>query len=202
MARPKKKGNADQWAREYFGENTFQSKTTDIALKAAGIFPRNMKAGLPKKGLPQPALDGSGSWSNYELYMTSADKAYREGYGLALVHALRWHLILAKTRALPQWIRSALATGLMVWLEHRAETFDEALGVKRPQAKKEMAKTKADFSGMICIAIEKAIKADVALDAPLFSAVGDRFGLGCRAIERIYRANKGATSAGKIRRTK
>jgi len=118
--------------------------------------------------------------------MASAKCAYEEGYGLALTDTFLQHLRFLPERALPRWMSAALDQGLSLWRECRATSIDAALGVKLPRSKIPSVKMRADFAGMIFIAIGKARQADVPLDVALYEAIAERFGVSARTIQHIY----------------
>ncbi len=179
--------------------------TKPVSVLSANEHTALLRRPGPKAGLPGnlPRLHvGADGPTNLPEVLAALESAHRQGYGCALLEALRHSFIWAPHAGVPGWVRGAYCEALEGWKTHRYATLEDAFIARRPRSRQASAHFQAIYGGMVFLQVKEARAAGVSIDKALYAAIGNRFGQPAHVIERVYSQQAGivASPAGAVRR--
>lgn len=189
MARGKARPRADQWARDWYGprhgdpvESLFDVLNRMLEVP---IGPMPRKSGMPP--FPSVITEAGVGWVNRAEFMDHAERLLRDGWGIALVVALRIHCALSPSEPMPPWMAVAISNMLFLWITGRSKTLDDVLGVGRSRGQLSRRKRISDIGPGIRADIDAATLSNVAIGDELFEVIASRYSVPVDLVRKVYR---------------
>ncbi len=183
-AKPKRRPTADQWARDWYAPRGGVGDTP--MFEYLGLGPLPMMPGMPS--FPDVVTEAGVGWVNRAEFMDHSERLLRDGWGIALVVALRLHCALSPADPMPGWMAEATSNLLFLWHTGRAETLDDALGIGRARGQLKRRKRVADFGAAIRADIDVAQLHNVAIGDELFELIAERYSVPVNLVREVYRS--------------
>lgn len=126
-------------------------------------------------------------WVNRAEFMDHAERLLRDGWGIALVVALRIHCALSPSEPMPPWMAVAISNMLFLWITGRSKTLDDVLGVGRSRGQLSRRKRISDIGPGIRADIDAATLSNVAIGDELFEVIASRYSVPVDLVRKVYR---------------